>query len=34
LYELDQDGFMRHTIIFKDIDPDSPSYDLAFSYTI
>ena len=34
LYELDQDGFMRHTIILKDIDPDSPSYDLEFSYTI
>ena len=34
LYELDQDGFMKHTIILKDIDPDSPSYDLAFSYTI
>ena len=34
LYELDQDGFMKHTIILKDIDPDSPSYDLEFSYTI
>ena len=34
LYEPDQDGFMKHTIIFKDIDPDSPSYDLEFSYTI
>jgi len=34
LYELDQDGFMKHTIILKDIDPESPSYDLEFSYTI
>ena len=34
IYDFDVDGSMKFTIILKDIDIDSPSYDLSFSYSI
>jgi len=33
-YELKLDGTMKHTIILKDTDPDSPSYDKSFTFSI
>ncbi len=34
MYELRADGTMKHTIILKDTDPDSPSYNQSFTYSI
>ncbi len=33
-YELHSDGTKKHTIILKDTDPDSPSYNQSFSFSI
>jgi len=34
LNEIDSDGTLKHTIILKDIDIDSPSYNETYRYSI
>ena len=33
-YELQSDGTMKHSITLKDTDPDSPSFNQSYTYSI